>query len=97
MSRLVKYQHNGLNGLQAIADHYGIKLATLHNRLNVQGLTLEHAIEIGPGTRKSKQKEDSYTMVFVNHRSKRCISKPEFTPLQKLVFGLSFNNESVAF
>ena len=88
-----KHEYKGIKGMKDIADYVGIDASVLISRMKYKGRTLEQAIAMGP-TRERKQKKskrfaDCGIKFIKRGNKKRITTPPNFTELQKLVFGIS--------
>lgn len=56
----ILYEYNGVRGLEKIAFENGIAPGTLKNRIYHYGLTIEQAVEAGPGSFTQRKPRSRY-------------------------------------
>lgn len=92
-NQITKHEYQGVKGIKAIADHVGIDESVLISRMKYKGRTLEQAIAMGPTRERKQKKSKSFAdcgIKFIKRgNKKRITTPPNFTKLQKLVFGIS--------
>ncbi|WP_153446893.1 hypothetical protein [Vibrio algicola] len=86
----VRYVFQGIEGIDAISEFFGINEATIRNRINVQGMSMTRAIALGQPTKRGPRAVEDEGMVFVKRKGKRRnITIPNFSELQRLAFGIN--------